>query len=177
MSNISDTSIGLVPLSHIKSTLDRIFKKGIWKGWELETISDELGVAFDELTRDKIHLLQVMEQKPELFSTDMTFFLHAVDVLNNKVADFDYLPMPNCLELAYAITEAKKILGTAFVTPAPGSDLTDTVAYLLIEEGFSHPLAPFEFVPAERLTAGQTKEDTAAKEKAIAEYIKHMDAL
>lgn len=177
MYNIPDTSMGLAPLSHIKATLDRIFGKGMWATWELETISFELKLVLDELTRDKISLLQAIELDPSLFYGDMTFFLHAVDVMNNKVADFERLPMPTSLELAYAIEESKALVVNKESFSKSDSDIVETVAYLLREEGYSEPVYPFQFVPASMLQAGQTPDDTEAKKTAIAEYIKGMGGL
>lgn len=169
--------MGLAPISLIKSTLDRVFGKGQWASWELETISFELKLVLDEITRDKICLLQAIEQDPSLFYGDMAFFLHATDVINNKVADFERLPMPTSLELAYAIEESKSlnILKDSFSNPS--SDIVDTLVYLLREEGYSEPLYPFTFIPVERLVQGQTPEDTEAKKIAIINYIKEMGGL
>lgn len=177
MFNVPDTSMGLAPLSHIKTTLDRIFGKGQWATWELETLSFELKLVFDELTRDKIVLLQAIELDPTLFYEDMTFFLHAVDVMNNKVADFERLPMPMSLELAYAIEESKSLNVTKDSFSKANSDIVQTVAYLLREEGYSEPLYPFTFVPKDMLVQGQTPGDTEDKKMAIAEYIKGMGGL
>jgi hypothetical protein len=177
MSNKNESSLGHASVLHIRNSLDRIFKKGSWHDWELETISDELKTGFDELTRDKIHVLQLMLKDPDLFFTNATFFLHAVKVMNNDVADFDRLPMPTSLELAFALVEYKKLLGPAYKAPAKDSMVTDVVAYLLNEEGYSEPLPPFDFVPAERLAKGQLPSDTEAKKKAIEVYINAMDNL
>lgn len=169
--------MGLAPLSHIKESLDRIFGAGQWATWELETISFELKYILDELTRDKIHLLQAIELHPNLFYEDMSFFLHAVDVMNNKVADFERLPMPTSLELAYAIEESKSLSVNKESFSKTNSDIIETVAYLLREEGYSEPVYPFTFVPSSMLEHGQTPEDTEAKKMAISKYIEEMGGL
>ena len=169
--------MGLAPLSHIKETLDRIFGKGQWAHWELETISFELKLVLDELTRDKISILQAIEIDPKLFYEDITFFLHATDVINNKVADFEHLTTPTSLELAYAIEESKKLEVPKDSFNNVNSDIVETLAYLLREEGYSEPVYPFTFVPISRLTPGQTPEDTDAKRKAIELYITEMGGL
>ncbi len=107
----------------------------------------------------------------------MTFFLHAVDVMNNKVADFERLPMPTSLELAYAIEESKSLDVHKTEFTKANSDIVQTVAYLLREEGYSEPVYPFTFVPQSMLQPGQTPEDTEAKKTAIAHYIKEMGGL
>jgi hypothetical protein len=118
-----------------------------------------------------------MVKDPSLFFTNATFFLHAVKVMNNDVADFDRLPMPTSLELAYALAEYKKFMGKDYKAPSGDSMIIDVVAYLLNEEGYSEPVAPFEFVPEARLTKGQLITDTQAKSKAIEMYINAMDNL
>lgn len=169
----ADASLALAPISHIRTQLDRIFGSSEWVDWELETISLDLGLLLDELTRDKIKLLQVMAQKPTLFFEDALFFLYATDVINNKVADFEHAPAPNSLELAYAIFEAHQ-LGL----PRPDmSSIAEVVAYILRQEGYSEPVAPFDFVPASMLSPGQEQVDTEAKKRAIQFYIKHMESL
>jgi hypothetical protein len=173
----SDNNMGLAPPHHIKGNLDRLFGKGEWKDWELETISMELGLVLDELTRDKISLLQAIEKDPELLYGDMAFFLHAVDVMNNKVADFEYLPLPTSLELAYAIEESKNLEVPKGSFNEPNSDIVEVVTYLLREEGYSEPVYPFTFVPAKALVPGQTPQETDDKRKAIEIYIKHMNEL
>jgi hypothetical protein len=177
MSKTSENSLGLAPLTHIKASLDRIFKKGVWIDWEIETISDELGVAFDELTRDKIHVLQLIEKNPNLIFDDISFFLYATEVINNRVADFESLPMPTSLEIAYALHTIKQILGTNYKAPAPDSSLAQTIGYLLKEDGYSEPIEPFSFINDSHLEKGQTPLDTEYKKKAIEVYIKVMDNL
>lgn len=171
----ADASLGLASLTHIKTNLDRMFGKNEWVKWEMETISLELKMVFDELTRDKIHLLQVIEQRPDLFYTDAIFFLHAVEVMNNKIADFDHFPMPNSLEVAYALHEMKALRPDGEKHKVPDSSISDIVAYILREEGYSVPVPPFEFIPADELEKGQTPVDVEAKKKAIELYIKEMD--
>lgn len=169
--------MGLAPVSHIKATLDRIFGKGQWATWEVETISLELKLVLDELTRDKICLLQALELNPKLFFEDVSFFLHATDTINNRVADFDTLPMPNSLELAYAIEESKQLNVPRESLSNPSSDIVQAVTYLLKQEGYSEPIPPFSFVPATALQPGQTPEDTENKKKAIEAYISAMGGL
>lgn len=177
MFNNPDESMGLAPLSHIKSNLDRLFGEGQWCDWEIETISFELKLVLDELTRDKISLLQAMGKNPDLFFNDIIFFLHAVEVMNNKVADFESFPVPNSLEIAYAIEEAKVIGVNATSLADTKSDIVEALAYLLVEEGYSEPVSPFGFIPKGFLSHGQTPDDTEAKKEAIELYIEHMGGL
>lgn len=177
MFNTPDESMRLAPLSHIKTTLNRLFGEGAWYDWELETISFELKLVLDELTRDKISVIQAIGKDPDLFYNDVIFFLHAVEVMNNKIADFDSFPVPNTLEIAYAIEEAKSLGARATPLADPKSDIVEAIAYLLSEEGYSIPVSPFGFVPIEYLTPGQTPEDSESKKRAIELYIEHMGGL
>jgi hypothetical protein len=176
MSNEQDPSLGLASLHHIRENLDRMFGVDAWLNWEMETISLELNVVFDDLTRDKIHLLQVLLQHPELFFHDASFFLHAVKVMNNTVADFETLPMPSSLELAYAIIEGHALGLPQNAWKDPDYHIVEIVSYLLRQEGYSEAVVPFNFLPSGLLVAGQTPEDTEDKKRAIAQYIREMSA-
>lgn len=170
-----DPRMALASVSHIKATLDRIFGKGEWRDLEIETISITLGVELDGLTRDKISVLQIVETQPELFFEDAAFTLYATDVINNIEADFEFVPAPTTLELAYAIYEVRKVLNENSVyVPVEHSGLVHTAAYILRQEGYSEPVSPFDFIPADMLESGQTAEDTENKKKAIKRYIKEM---
>ncbi|MNY34447.1 hypothetical protein D3C86_1687890 [compost metagenome] len=168
--------MGQASISHIKNSLDRVFGKGQWNDLETETISLTLGIWLDELTRDKIHVLQILERKPELFFEDPMVMLYATDVINNIEADFEHVPVPTTLELAYAIEEVKKMLSAEGEYVVFGPTITNTIAYMLKQDGYSEPLEPFDFVPKEMLEPGQTAEDTENKRKAIKKYLKEMGA-
>lgn len=175
MSN--EISLGLAPLSHIRANLDRLFGKDTWVEWELETISLELNQVFDELTRDKISLLQTLGQNPDLFFEDGLFFLHAAEVMNNRVADFERMPVPTSLELAYALEEAKALVLPVNEAVDSKSTVATIVTYILNQEGYSEPIYPFTFVSKDKLKPGQTPEDTEAKKRAIEIYVKEMSNL
>jgi hypothetical protein len=171
----SDPRFGLAPLSKVKAALDRLLGPSVWIAWEPETISLELGFTFNELLLDKIQVLQIIERDPELFFDDPAFTLYATEVINGNVADFDAVPMPTSLELAYAITEVGKVLGEHAAAVEFTSPIITVTAWLLRQEGYSEPVAPFDFVPAELLAPGQLPTDTEAKAKAIEAYIKFME--
>lgn len=173
----ADAKLGLATISHIKTSLDRMFGKDAWARWEPETISMELEMAMDDLLLEKIQVLQIIEQLPDLFFEDATFMLYATEVINNNVADFEFVPAPTSLELAFAISEVKKILSAKGVTPDLSGGIAKAAGWILRQEGYSKPLEPFDFIPAETLEKGQPAEDTEAKAKAINAYIKHMEAL
>lgn len=170
-------ALGQAPLSKIKDNLDRMFGKSEWVKWEHETLSLELGLAMDDLLRDKLHVLQIIERKPELFFDDVAFMLHATDVMNNHVADFEHPPAPTTLELGFAIHELKKLYSKLGQTITYPIGFVAATAWFLRQEGYSKPVGPFEFVPEAMLEKGQTEADTAAKKEALEKYIAHMEAL
>jgi hypothetical protein len=167
------SQLSRAPISKIKLGLDRLFGKNIWATWEPETISLEFGIEFEPLLLDKIAVLQVLVNQPNMFYVDPIFMLHATEVINNEVADFDILPVPTSLELGYAITQVSEVTG---VLPTSDNPIATTAAYMLRQEGYSEPIIPFQFVPVEQLEKGQTKADTEAKKEAMAKYIKHMES-
>jgi hypothetical protein len=170
-----DPNMGYASIFHIKGTLDRIFGKGEWENLEIETISLTLGIELDLLTRDKISVLQIIVTQPDLFFDDASFTLYCTDVINNIEADFEYIPTPTSLELAFAISQVRRVLvDNGIYVSADNQGLIHTASYILRQEGYSEPLAPFDFVPADMLEKGQTAEDTANKAKAIKRYIKEM---
>ena len=166
-----------VSISHLKETLDRVFGKGVWEKWEPETIAIELGVTADDLMMDKLNLLKILVTNHYHAFNDPLLFIYASEVINNNVADFDQVPHITMLEAAFSLSEIKKILTSEKIVPEFTNALITTSAYILNREGASEPMAPFDFVPAELLSQGQTKEDTEAKKRAISTYIKHMESL
>lgn len=165
--------MGYAPLETIKSTLDRIFGKGLWKDWEIETISLDLGLVLDELTRDKIWVLKVLEHDPDVFYSNPLFFLYATNVINNDTADFESVALPTCLEMAYAIYEVGKMYPGTFE-----NSVRKVMAYLLIEEGFTAPVGPFKTILSDEVfptSPEAKKEDLDNKELAIGEYIRGMN--
>jgi hypothetical protein len=172
-----NSQMGLASLPHIKATLDRIFGKGGWQDLEIETISITLGIELDELTRDKISVLQIISTQPELFFDDASFTLYATDVINNIEADFEFIPTPTSLELAFAITQVRKILASdSIYVPIENTGLVTVALYILRDEGYTLNVPPFDFIPAESLGPNSHPEDTKNKEKAIRQYIKQMDS-
>ena len=169
----SDPVMGLAAPTVISNTLDKMFGTE-WLGWEPETISIELKVGMDELLIDKIYVLQIMRTLPQVALEDSSFFLHAVSVMNNSIADFDSYNMPTSLELAFAIDQYKKILGEMFQMTTMIKEVT---AYILSEEGYSKPPVELSFIDTSRLIEGQSKEDTLNKHRAVSEYIEGMNSI
>jgi hypothetical protein len=172
--NAPPKELSLAPISTIKRNLDRILGKDTWEGFELETISLELGFVFDELLADKINVIQLLKGSTALFCNDVLFFLHAVNVINNNVADFDTFPMPSSLEIAYAFNEVKSTFPDEKLKF--GNGVLKTITFILISEGYSEALEPFweMGVSSADLSLGQNPEDTVAKKTAIKKYIEAM---
>lgn len=163
-------------LATIYRNLNRMFGNEEWLSYEPETIALHVGVKLDDLTFDKVETIRTLLVDPDV-QDDATFILHATDVVNNQVADFEHMPVPTSLELAYyihAVKELMSLAGRPFkLTPA----LKSVAWYILTEEGYSEPVPPFDFVEADSLAKGQTAADTAAKKQAIEDYLDHMKDL
>lgn len=165
----------LIPISILKRTLDNKFGVNTWKDYEVETIIIELGLPLTDVLYDKISILKVIEHHPSLFFEDFLFMVHATSVLNNTPSDFKIFPHVVSLELAFAITEMSKVLNVnIYHLPEFGPSTTAYIREVLINEGYSEVLPPFDIVGLGALPKGQTKQDTGDKEKAITEYLKAM---
>lgn len=159
----------------LKCKMDSILGKDAWWDFEVETIVSELNLSFySQSLEDKIYLLKTLMLKPELFHEDFWFTMIATDVINGNVADFTQVPHVTSLELAYAIVEIQSTLSSSDVVSKYNDGFIEGVAYILRNEGYSEPVAPFGFVPKDLLAQGQTEEDSSNKAKAIQLYIKGM---
>jgi hypothetical protein len=159
------------------SGVERYLSKNLPEGWqnfETETILMELGVPHSDLLVDKINLIRVFKAEPTMFYEEPLFFLHACEVFNGHVTDFHTLPHITSLEAALAIVDAARMLGCSEVeqSPAFSDNVKLIVREILVEDGYSVPVWPFDSVGITDLSEGQTEADTAAKARAIKEYIK-----
>jgi hypothetical protein len=155
--------------------MDSVLGKDAWIDYEVETILSELTLPFySQSLEDKVYLLKTLGAAPELFHEDFWFTMIATDVINGNMADFSQVPHITSLELAYAITQIQLSLSTSDVVSKYNDGFIEGVAYILRNEGYSEPVAPFGFVPKDMLYPGQTKEDSEDKAKAIQLYIKGM---
>jgi hypothetical protein len=162
-----------VKISHLQYLLNKKFGKE-WLEWEPETIMSELGFP-DYLVLEKLHVLNVLNQKLNAAVSIPEFLFWVCSITNNNYAEFETLEIPNCLELAWAITEVKRV-GELIGQPLiPTEELSDIVGYILKEEGFSSKVPPFEFLSDKYFHPGQTPEDTMRKTKGISTYIEFMD--
>lgn len=161
-----------IPVSSVNAYLSKVLPDG-WENFETETILMELGVQHNDLLVDKINLLRVFKAEPTMFYTDPIFFLHACEVFNGNVTDFDTLPHINSLEAALAIVDASKLLGNDVVEQShPFSfGVRELVREILVEDGYSNPIWPFDSVGVVGLSPGATEVDMKNKARAIQEYL------
>lgn len=169
--------LGFEHIYTIRDNLNRMFGKDTWFNYELETFTMEFGCVLDDLTKDKLSLVQILELHPDLFFNDVLFFLHAVNVINNNIAEFNTFPLPSSLELAFANSEVHRLFPSQAMEYSKG--ILKTIAYILTLEGYSEPVYPFNEmgIKTEYLAKGQELVDTKNKEKAIQLYIKAMNDL
>lgn len=160
-----------LPVSSLKKYLSGILPLG-WEHYETETILMELKSEYNPLLAEKINLIKVLMIKPELFYTDAIFFLHACEVFNNQETDFTTLPSVTSLEAAFAIVDMARCQD---ITPEQSMafelGVRLAVKDILIEDGYSQAIWPFDLVGITGLAPGATTEDMANKEKAIKEYV------
>lgn len=164
-------SIELAPISKLKLLFDKVFGKNEWLDLEPETIIMSLDLPFSDLLHDKVYLLKILCSDAGIFYEDFAFALYAIEVINNRVADFSSIPSVTSLELAFAIVEVPLVTGGV----PDYSNLIPALSYILREEGYSKPVAPFSFIPESNLEAGQTDKDISDKEMAIKLYIHNMN--
>lgn len=164
----ASADFGQAKLSSINSNLERMFGKD-WADLEIETISLELGLTFDELTIDKICLLKALKTVPGIFFSNLLFFVHAVEVINNHIADFEVFPHLTSLEVGLAIRVVEDLFGSQEGGMSP--EVSRYVNFVLNEEGYSKVLGPFTKYGPFSLAEGQTEEDTKNKDLALKSYI------
>lgn len=160
-----------LPISSIKKYLSGILPLG-WEHFENETLILELNVPMTPILIEKLSLIKVLMIKPELFYEDVLFFLHACEVFNNQVTDFGTVPSLTSLEVAFAITDMAAFDGVGVDQSRPFSKgVRLAIREILINDGYSSPVKPFDVVGITDLVAGATAEDMTKKEQAIKDYI------
>lgn len=130
----------------------------------------------DYLVVEKIHVLTYIKKEGlNKALEDATFVLLMTSAANNEYADFETIKIPTSLEIGWCIEEAKLIgtmLGQEFV---PSESLSQVVAFILKEDGYSQAIPPLEFANL-GLHPGQSETDTALKIKGMNAYIDYMKA-
>ena len=164
-----------IPISQLKKGLDQKLGKDSWVDYEVETLVIETGLPYSDLLRDKLHVLKIIEAKPTIFFDEVLFLVFATNVINNEIADFEYLPHIKSLEVAFAIEEMAKILEVELhQLPEFAMGPKYLIRDILISEGYSEVLPPFDVVGIGQLPKGQTEQDTLDKKKAIEAYLHAM---
>lgn len=162
----------MIDIYTLKVLFDKKLGSGTWEGLESETLALELNLPVTSLLLDEISVLKIIVVNPSLFFQDPIFMVYATEVINGTSADFDYIPHITSLEIAYAIFEVALVLGVQLNDlPMFGTGPKILIKNVLVNEGYSVPVPPFDVVGMGQLTPGQTEQDTADKEKAIKEYI------
>lgn len=164
--------ISSLSISSLKTYLNKVLPTG-WENFELETILMELGVEYSSLLSDKINVVRLFKVAPDLFYNEVMVFMHVCDVINGNAADFDSIPHLTSLEAAYGIYEASRTLGLDSVeqSPAFSEGVREVIKHILINDGYSNPVWPFDSVGVTGLSEGVSAEDMARKSAAIKEYI------
>jgi len=171
------------PLSYLQTFFDTRFAEHgkDWVKWEPETIllslQDDHGPnePVDPILREKVLVLQVLNENINNFLALPEFLIWATSVINNQPADFEHILLPTSLELAWTITELKRIASLTDQKWEPGFELKSVVGYILKEEGYSIAPPVFDFVSPDTLHPGQTPEDIEKKRIACIGYVRHMD--
>lgn len=163
-------------LVSLKSKLDlELGSSEDWKYYEVETLALQLSSEPTALLLDKLSVLRILLRHPELFFSNLIFFLHSTEVINNVSANFEFLPTPTSLEMAFAIVEIARLLKVSLhELPKFETEVVVGITQLLIGEGYSHVVPPFDVIGITGLTEGQTEEDTLNKTKAIEQYVTSM---
>ena len=125
---------------------------------------------------NSINVLKILLQNQDLFFTDPVFFMYSTEVLANEPVDFEVVSLPNSLEVAFAILEMTKILGlnSYHELPVFKHGVVKVIKYILVNEGYSSIVEPFDVVGITDLAQGQHLTDTLDKKKAIVKYVSAM---
>lgn len=152
-------------LSNLKTQLEDRYGEE-WYDIEPETITLDLGIVLTPVMLSQLFILKTMAQRPDLFLTDANYFLRFVQAANNNLVDLSVPYIPNSLALAWGLYELKKIWPEAEMTPM----IERVCHYILQNEGYGAPPAPFDFITLPFENTWATPEDLANKAKAIQLY-------
>lgn len=165
-----------ISLAELLKVLDTVIEPEDWPSYDPVTVMIELGET-DPLLIEKINILQICMYGINQVLAYPEFLLWMTSVANNEPAEFETINMPTSLELAWTIEQAKRIAVISDQKWQPKEELKTTIKYFLNEDGFSQPIAPFDFIEPKLLKPGQTEEDTKLKEIGLKAYIDHMTGL
>lgn len=165
-----------ISLSELLKVLDTVIEPEDWPKYDPVTIMIELGET-EPLLIEKINILQICMYGINQVLAYPEFLLWMTSVANNEPAEFEMVNMPTSLELAWTIEQAKRIAVISHQQWEPKDELKMTLEYFLNEDGFSVPLAPFDFIAPKLLKPGQTEEDTKLKATGLKAYVDHMTGI
>ena len=115
--------------------------------FEAETLLLVTELPFSSLLLDKLNVVKVIENDPSLFFEDPMFMIYATAVINNELANFEYLPHITSLELAFSLVEIARVLGVeTYELPEFSLANKEYIRHILIEEGYSEVVPPFDVV-------------------------------
>lgn len=161
-------------ISELKKNLDEYsWGEGIvWPELETETIILELYLQDSLINRDRINVTRILTVHPELFFEDFLFFAHAISVMNSNATDFGTLILPTSLEVALGIVDISVIRKELpEELPRFSEGVQELVKFILMNEGYSKVLYPFDIIGTKGLSEGQTEQDTKDKVTAINQYV------
>lgn len=158
-------------LSKLKATLDKRYGPD-WPELSVETISLDLGHVLTPVMVSQLMVLRTLGEHPEKFVNDASYFLRFVEAANAHEVDPSVAYMPNVLELAWGLTELKRILPQAELSNA----IKAVCSYILRDEGFGSAPPPFEFVTGLD-NPDETPEQKESRARAIRYYLIAMEGL
>lgn len=176
-------------LPRLERFLDKMFKdeEEAWQNLEPEVVLDFLkghGHEVSHRLAAKIKILKFIKEDGVMeLLEDPLRVLYATEVLNNEDSVFfdpSFIPHITSLELAYFIDQLNYYKPASEEYPY---EFKKVAAYILAEDGFYEPVAPFTFLKKEDLFEGHEeipetdKELQAGKAKGIATYLKLLRAL
>lgn len=151
----------------------------VWKDFEVETILLSVDNTPSQALYDKLSVLKILENQPELFYQNVLFFTSAVPAINGFTSTPEVFVVPSSLEIAYALKEVAKLLNVeSHQVPSFDEGVKKVIRESLIDDGFSKVVPPFDVVGG--LDFGDVEEiheaDMAKKERAIKEYLDGMES-
>lgn len=151
-----------------------------WHVFDNNTLSLEMGIMFSSLLLDKISFLKVLKADVDIVYTDVLAFTHGCEVVNNEEVFEENVPMPTCLELGYFLNVLERYPPTdPGLSPAANPMIRRVSQFVLKQEGFSGPVAPFDFLSKEEISPeGEAHtEDLKQKEMGVKAYIEYMNSI
>lgn len=165
-----------ISVANLCALLDSKLGAGSWGKLEPETVMIEFGIE-DHMFVEKFRVLQAFCGGVMKALSVPEFYLWSMAVMNNEPAEFEWVQLPNCLEIAWGIEQAKKVAKLMSQPFVPSEEFKLLTEYLIKEDGFSEPTARFGFLDGKTLEPGAPAEAMKLKEAAMTAYIQHMESI